>query len=231
MKLKLSFPLVACLLSVAYLLYVITSKDTVLAADAVGGDPGGKILPLIMAMFMCLGFGWVAWRERISSIQNDALTRKYFSITIISTVLYVFSLRYIGFIICTAMLLYILEHLYTTLEQTNYRQFLYGIVATTLSTSVVYVLMRSLTRLIFKLTRVGCIPIIFANGSIQAVISLLFVFAFTLIVKATICKMINNRGYYVVSKSLLITFTCVLVIYVVFKQFFNVNLAVGILNF
>lgn len=230
MKLKANFPLLACMLSFAYLLFVFASEDTVLAADAVGGDPGGKVLPLIMALFMTLGFGYLTLQGNCQ-IKSDKLVNKYFLITLFVTLLYLFSLKIVGFIIATSCLLYTLEYLYASIELFNFKRFISGLLLTTLVTSVTYVLMRVLTKTIFNLVRLAYIPSFFAIGSVQAIISLCFVIIATLIIKVTLCRRLRRCELNVIANSLLITFACVLLVYVVFKQFFNVNLAVGILNF
>ena len=51
MKLKVKLmPAFMTVLSALYFIYVLSGGDTTLSADAVGGDPGGKVLPLAMAV-------------------------------------------------------------------------------------------------------------------------------------------------------------------------------------
>ncbi|MBS7378441.1 MAG: hypothetical protein KIG41_02360 [Sphaerochaetaceae bacterium] len=60
MKKKIKIlPLVMTVLSALYLVYVLSSEDTTLVADAVGGDTGGKLIPTMIAIFMTLGFLYV----------------------------------------------------------------------------------------------------------------------------------------------------------------------------
>jgi len=47
----------------------------------------------------------------------------------------------------------------------------------------------------------------------------------------TICRMLKAKGRAMLAKSCLITFTTILLLFVIFKQFFNVNLAPGLLNY
>ena len=50
-KIKL-FPLVMTVLSALYTISTALSEDFKYQVDTVGGDPGGKILPLIMGGFL-----------------------------------------------------------------------------------------------------------------------------------------------------------------------------------
>ena len=51
MKLNVKLmPAFMTVLSALYFIYVLSGGDTTLSADAVGGDPGGKVLPLAMAV-------------------------------------------------------------------------------------------------------------------------------------------------------------------------------------
>ena len=68
-------------LSALYFVYVIMSADTILAADAIGGDPGGKILPAFMALFMFLGFLYLTLKEKPDGEPMDPGTKKLFFIT------------------------------------------------------------------------------------------------------------------------------------------------------
>ena len=60
MKLNVKLmPAFMTVLSALYFIYVLSGGDTTLSADAVGGDPGGKVLPLAMAVFMFAGFLYI----------------------------------------------------------------------------------------------------------------------------------------------------------------------------
>ena len=96
-------------LSALYFVYVIMSEDTILDADAIGGDPGGKILPAFMALFMFLGFLYLTLKEKPDGEPMDPGTKKLFFITLVMSVLYVLLIRHIGFIILSTILLYGLE--------------------------------------------------------------------------------------------------------------------------
>ncbi len=80
-KIKL-MPAVMTVLSAMYFIYVLTSEDTILAADAVGGDPGGKVLPMVMAVFLFFGFLYITVKERPDGEKMDPGTRRLFLITL-----------------------------------------------------------------------------------------------------------------------------------------------------
>ena len=89
MKQKINLmPAIMTVLSALYFVYVIMSEDTILAADAIGGDPGGKILPAFMALFMFLGFLYLTLKEKPDGEPMDPGTKKLFFITLVMSVLY-----------------------------------------------------------------------------------------------------------------------------------------------
>ena len=95
MKLNVKpMPAVMMVLSALYFFYVLTSEDTVLSADAVGGDPGGKVLPMAMAVFMFIGFLYLTVKERPEKTEVNSETRRLFLLTLILSVAYIFLIRW-----------------------------------------------------------------------------------------------------------------------------------------
>ncbi len=107
MKLKVKLmPAFMTVLSALYFIYVLSGGDTTLSADAVGGDPGGKVLPLAMAVFLFAGFLYITLKERPDGQGMDTGTKRLFLITLILSVLYVLLIRHAGFILLSSLLLY-----------------------------------------------------------------------------------------------------------------------------
>ena len=105
MKLNVKpMPAVMTVLSALYFFYVLTSEDTVLSADAVGGDPGGKVLPLTMAVFMFIGFLYLTVKERPEKTEVNPETRRLFLLTLILSVAYIFLIRPVGFVITLSLI-------------------------------------------------------------------------------------------------------------------------------
>ncbi len=225
-------PAVMTLMSALYFVYVLTGEDTILAADAVGGDPGGKVLPLTMAVFLFLGFLYITVKERPEGAQMDPGTRRLFVITLALSVLYVMLIRHIGFVILTTLLLYSLEYIYTSLgEERDRRQAVLGGAGTLGITVGAFFVMRMITRNLMGLARAGVLPGIFAVTAFEACISMTYVGLLAFVLQKALSRRFTGAGMVRIRQAGLLTTTAVLFLYVVFKQFFSVNLAAGILNF
>ena len=224
-------PAIMTVLSALYFVYVIMSEDTILAADAIGGDPGGKILPAFMALFMFLGFLYLTLKEKPDGEPMDPGTKKLFFITLVMSVLYVLLIRHIGFIILSTILLYGLEYIYTTVdEKRNAKEVLGGGAITIAITTVIFIIMRTITKTLMSLGRDGVLPSIFTVATFEAAISAVFVILAAVFVNKTLFKTMKAKGLNRASSAGILTLTTVLLLYIVFKQFFSVNLAPGILD-
>ena len=224
-------PAIMTVLSALYFVYVIMSEDTILAADAIGGDPGGKILPAFMALFMFLGFLYLTLKEKPDGEPMDPGTKKLFFITLVMSVLYALLIRHIGFIILSTILLYGLEYIYTTVdEKRNAKEVLGGGAITIAITTVIFIIMRTITKTLMSLGRDGALTSIFTVATFEAAISAVFVILVAVFVNKTLFKTMKVKGLNRASSAGILTLTTVLLLYIVFKQFFSVNLAPGILD-
>lgn len=226
-KVKL-MPAVMTFFSALYLVYVISGENTTLVADPYGGDPGSKILPLVMGIFLFAGFLYITLTERPDGKHTDKGTVRLFLLTLGLSVLYVVFLRKIGFVILSVLLLYTLEYVYTTIgEERQIRTAVIGGVCTMAATCGVYMLFRYVTKLLMRLARAGTIPAAFKtsvpNGVVSGVIVVLFTLLFVKIAPRKRYPRITNAG--------IITFATVLLLYVIFKQFFSVAMAPGLLDY
>ena len=75
------------------------------------------------------------------------------------------------------------------------------------------------------------VPGIFAAAAFEGCISLVYVAAVTFVLNRTLCRRLTGEKLVRIKQAGLLTLTTVLFLYVIFKQFFSVNLAAGILNF
>lgn len=225
-------PLVMTVLSALYFIYILSSEDTVLMADAVGGDPGGKVLPMVMAIFMFLGSLYITVKERPDGEPMRKETKQLFFFTLLVSVLYVFLIRYVGFIILTTLLLFSLEYIYTTLDdRQGMRPLLYGCGGTVAVTVLQYFIMRIITKTLMSFGRRGVLPEIFTVSAFEACISLVYITVVAFLMNKTVCRKLIRHNQIKIANAGLLTVVSVLFLYVVFKQFFSVNLAPGILNF
>lgn len=76
----------------------------------------------------------------------------------------------------------------------------------------------------------GALPSIFTVATFEAAISAVFVILAAVLVNKTLCKSMKAKGLNRASSAGILTLTTVLLLYIVFKQFFSVNLAPGILD-
>lgn len=233
MKLRFKpFPAVMTVVSALYVIYVLSSTDTALVADAVGGDPGGKLLPTIMGVFMLAGFLYLTIKERPEEKREEKGTVVLFLITLGISVAYVLLLKTVGFILVSAVLVFLLEYLYNTIdEKRSWADGLAGGLGTVVLTGGAYLLMRFITKTLMRLARTGVLPELFSSSVFEGGISLVFVIALTILFSLTVCRVLKAKGKGTVAKAFLVTFATVLLLFVVFKQFFNVNLAPGLLDY
>lgn len=225
-------PATMTVLSALYLVYVLSSEDTTLVADAVGGDPGGKVLPIAMAIFMILGFLWITIRERPDGTRTERETHILFWITFSASALYVFLIRPVGFVLLSVLLLYTLLYIFSTIgEKRSTGDGLLGGAGTLAITTGGYYLMRYVTKTLMRLGISGALPPIFASTTFEAAISLTLVTALIVLLLFTVYRALKKTGRKRSADAFLITFATILLLYVVFKQFFNVNLAPGLLNY
>ncbi len=230
-KIKL-FPLVMTVLSALYTISIALSEDFKYQVDTVGGDPGGKLLPLIMGGFLFLGFLFITIKERPDGKKMDKETLVLFLVTLVLSIAYVALLKPIGFILVTTILLYTLLYLYTTIgERRSIAQASIGGVSTLAATVGFYTLMRLISKSIIRMGRSGALPAFFGKSAGSACIALLFVVVITVVLALTLVRFLNRKGFNRPAVAGIITFATVLFLYVVFKQFFQVNLAPGLIKY
>lgn len=230
-KIKL-FPLVMTVLSALYTISTALSEDFKYQVDTVGGDPGGKILPLIMGGFLFLGFLFITIKECPEGKKMDKETIVLFLVTLFLSIAYVALIRQIGFVLVTSVLVYSLLYLYTTIgEKRSIAQASIGGVATLAGTVGFYTLMRLISKSVIRMGRSGALPSFFGESAGGACIALLFVVIVTVVLTLTLVKILSKKGFNRPAVAGIITFATVLFLYVVFKQFFQVNLAPGLIKY
>ena len=214
--------------SALYMVYVFSGENTTLVADPYGGDPGSKILPLVMGIFLFVGFLYITVTERPDGKHTDKGTVALFLLTLGLSVLYVIFLRKIGFVILSVVLLYTLEYIYTTIgEERQIKAAVIGGICTLAVTCGVYMLFRYVTKLLMRLARAGTIPAAFKSSVPNGIVSTVIVVVFTLL----FVKFCPGKKYPRIIGAGIITFATVLLLYVIFKQFFSVAMAPGLLNY
>lgn len=226
-------PFIMTIISGLYFIYVVSNGSSKMIGDEVGGDPGGMLLPLILSIFMFVGFLYITIKERPDKETiPDSKTRKLFIITLVTAILYVFLQSIIGFVITSLLLIYILTCTYLAVngEKTGWKIYFCGGLITLLGSILVYSVFRYVTRILLRLGRTGSIPSIFGNSNMTAFISCLIVTAFLLLFVFAIYKKIANPKIKRVATSGILSYAVVMYLYIVFRQFFMVTLAPGLIN-
>ena len=233
MKKVKPLPLVLTVISLLYFIYVVSSGDSRMIGDEVGGDPGGMLLPLVLSVFMFIGFLFITITERPSGEKSaDKQERKVFLITFASAVLYVVLHRFLGFVISSSVLLFVLTDLYTSLgeEKLGLKKHACVFVVSEAVILAVYTLFRYATRTLLSLGRRGVIPSLFGNSNVTAFISCLIVALVLILVCVFGYKKVKDAGIRRLMLSAMISYAVTLFLYIVFKQFFMVSMAPGIIN-
>ena len=199
-----------------------------------GGDPGGMLLPLVLSIFMFIGFLFITIKEKpdADAAKDPAVTR-LFIITLICAILYVVLHSMIGFVITSVLLVYVLTDLYLSIgkEKLPVWKHILGAVISVLGTVFVYTLFRYVTRMMLRMGRQKVIPAILGNSNVTAFISCIIVTVFVLILGLIIAKKLKGSAYRDMAISGTVAFAVTLYLYIVFRQFFMVTLAPGLLNF
>ena len=103
-------PLFFVILSVLYFIYVISTGDSRMIGDDVGGDPGGMVLPLCMAIFMIAASVYLFLTDTVKEAPRKMGKPELglFVFTLVVSIAYVLFFRTLGFILCTCCLLFCL---------------------------------------------------------------------------------------------------------------------------
>ncbi len=233
MKKVKPLPFVLTIISLLYFIYVVSNGSSKMIGDTVGGDPGGMLLPLVLSVFMFFGFLAITITERPAQREKASKEeKKIFLVTFAVAILYVVLHKLLGFVLSSSLMLFILTDLYTSLgkEKSSPVKHVAFLVLNEVMTIAVYTIFRYMTRTLLSLGRRNLIPSIFGNSNVTAFIACivvaLFLFLFIFIEKKMI-KTESSRSLMICS---LISYSVTLFLYIVFKQFFMVSMAPGIIN-
>ncbi len=231
-KVKL-LPLIMAVVSLLYLIYVVSLGNTKMIGDEIGGDPGGMILPLTMAVFMLCGFTYLAIKERPT--ETEKKTREENKVTLCTflvAIAYVVCSSYLGFVLTSSLTLFALMVLYMSIGQDKLKWWvkLIGLVSFLVATVAVYSIFRVMTRAFLRMGRSGQLPAIFGNSNFTAFLSLLVLLAFTLVFVFTIGRISKGKSWRRLYTAGIISMVSTLFLYIVFRQFFLVTLLPGIIT-
>lgn len=233
MKKVKPLPLTLTIISLLYFIYVVSNGSSRMIGDEVGGDPGGMLLPLVLSIFMFFGFLFITITERPSAEKSaDKEEKRIFLITFISAILYVVLHKILGFVLSSSILLFILTDLYTSIgkEKISMKKHALAFVLSEVSIIAVYTLFRFATRTLLSLGRRHVIPQIFGNSNVTAFISCLIVALILVLACLLGYKRLKSDAAKRLMLDAMISYAVTLFLYIVFKQFFMVSMAPGIIN-
>ncbi|HPZ15366.1 MAG TPA: tripartite tricarboxylate transporter TctB family protein [Sphaerochaeta sp.] len=233
-------PLVSMVLSALYFIYVISLGSSTMIGDEVGGDPGGMVLPLFLAIFMFIASAvlFATDRKDPSSSQGGMTSsqKRLFALTAVVSVLYVVLARPLGYILTTLWLLYILTFSYMQGDVVlkDLKVSLIGFVSSTAFMLALYSIGRKLTRSLLLAARKGSIPSLFGSPSAVAGITLVVVTALFLALLFLSRKLLAQWGksgsVHSAHISALVAIATTEFIYLIFRQLFLVELVRGIIT-
>jgi hypothetical protein len=234
MSIKRVLPICFVIISLLYILFVLSLEPGRMIGDERGWDPGTRALPLFVGLLM-LGLSIYLTvkesriKETIERIDPSAL--KLIIQTMMLCVCYVLFFRYIGFILSTSALLYtlIFFNCHKDINKSLLGEFFVGLTISIIFTLLVYTMGRAITRELFLIGRSAGIILfksrIFSAG--MATIATALLFMVVLIIAGSLRK---TRCPRILLISVMTSAGMTELIYIVFKQIFRVSLAAGLVS-
>jgi hypothetical protein len=230
-------PLVSLVLSVFYFIYVISMGNTKMAGDEIGGDPGGMVLPMVMAcvLFACSLYLFLTDKPKTQNpVALGKEERSLFMLTLISSILYILVIRCLGFIPCTAILLFMLcfSNLRGSVRYEDWVFYLSGAFVSLALELAIYSVCRSLTRALLMAGRKGSIPSVFGSSAMVVFIVLVVTTAFVVLLSVLYHRLCKEKEttFSSCGLSVLLSVATTQYLYVIFKQLFLVELVKGLIT-
>ena len=233
---RTSLAVIFIVVSLLYLGFVFTIEQQQMIGDQAGWDPGSRAVPLGLGLLMLVLSVYIFFKEQrsqsdgeVSSFPNGE-TRGLIAASVVAAVLYVLLFRFVGFILLTAVLVYSLSFFNRRAAVRRNELGLYGtgLIITAGFTLAVYSVVRLVSRWLFLYGRQLQIELL-KDNLFRAAIGLLFaagMFAGALFSTRGLVK--SKQGRDCRSAAAVAAGTTILV-YLVFKQVFTVDLAGGII--
>ncbi|MGI5173841.1 tripartite tricarboxylate transporter TctB family protein [Treponema sp. OMZ 840] len=237
-KNKKPVPIAFVLLSGLYFIYVISSGNSKMIGDEVGGDPGGTVLPLFFSIFMFFTSIYLAITDKTDKKDTDKMSKpekQLFVLTLIFAIGYILFTRILGFIPCTVLLLFCLSfaNQQGKVDIKDWKAAVFGSILSVGNVLVLYTIGRMITRSLLSASRNGLIPLWLGSATFTAGLGLLvitmWIIAFVLICKKRWPAHTNNRTAYNTWLAVAIAASTTQIIYIVFKQLFLVELVKGLI--
>ncbi|MDD4082068.1 MAG: hypothetical protein WC162_00660 [Sphaerochaetaceae bacterium] len=230
-------PFAFCVFSLVYIFYVVQLGDSRMLGDSIGGDPGGRIIPLVLGIFMFISsfYIWLTDKKvKDENVENklNTVEKHLLILTIVLSLLYVSTARIFGFILSTSLLIYILTFANLTLglQKSNLKAFFSGAIISEIILIAVYTAGRKLTRFLLINGRKQLIPAWLGSSVATLLLTILLVSVLFFIFNILINKIFKNKNLFTqVKMSGAISVLTTEFLYLMFKQFFLVELIKGII--
>lgn len=231
-------PFVFFLISVIYIIYVVSLGDSKMLGDEIGGDPGGMAVPLVLGIFMLIlsFFIFLTDKQEGPKAKMTAIEKQLLLLTVIVAIAYVALARALGFILSTSLVLYFLLfiNLREGVHKADLKAFFIGLVSSVGLLTLVYTVGRLITRNMTIAARRGNLTGLLASSGVILIITLLavsvvlalFIIVFKQITKKKELSELTRQTYLCLLISVISTET----LYLIFKQLFIVNLVGGIIG-
>ena len=227
---KKTVPIIFVIVSLVYFIYVLNSGSTVMIGDDLKGDPGSILLPIFVSVIMFICSVYLLFK-REPDVSTGYKENVAFYLTLILSIIYVLFFRFIGFLLITNFLIFTLVFFYSTkTNRSSIKFYSLGLAISSLFSFVLYTISRFVARFLIITSRKidsswmrSSVFIFFSN---LAVLLLLLFFAYKLFRKAIKGNDKNETGGFV-----FLSVCSAVLLFLVFKQLFNVNLVQGLIWF
>lgn len=227
---KKPIPVIFAILSLIYLVFVLNAGGTAMIGDDLKGDPGSKLLPVFISVIMFVSSVYLLLKKD-TDIQTDIKEKGSFYLTLIISVLYVLLFRFIGFLLITNFLIFTLAYFYSfKISITNLKLFFTGLLFSSGLVFILYTISRLVSRSLIKYSRV--LELVWMRSSVtmfftNLIVILLLLFSINGIYK----KVTNEKKTREIGIIIFLSVNSTILLFLVFKQLFNVSLVQGLIKF
>ncbi len=229
-------PAAFMILSVLYFIFVVTSEQSKMIGDELGGDPGSMLLPLILSVGMFILSAFIFFTEK--ETKQEVLSKQQLQLlffTLVLCIVYVLTYRQIGFILNSTILLFLLTYNFSNQNaQKNIKSVALGLLATLFGMLLVYTIGREISSLLFSLARSTKIVWIGSSFTVFSanILVLALVFLGLKALSSRILRKKIEKAPYIRTMHIcaFVTIATVELLFLIFRQLFLVNLSAGLIN-
>ena len=222
-------PLAFLITSIAYIAFVFSLEESTMIGDNFSYDPGGRIVPLLAAIVLCVASLRLVVHERASVRgESDRATLHLVLANIGLSALFIVLFRPLGFVATTGLMMFWFIYLNLRMIETgaSMRTALPWLAVTMIYLVFLYSVSRGVVKGLFALARTYQQDL-FREPFVQAIAVLVILIPLIVVVGRGLKRLPSSRVYAIASQT---TVGTTMAIYVVFRQLFLVQLPEGILS-